>query len=122
MPGVESKEFLTTLIHLCKTVHSAVGQEIKGELPVELTTLPGLNTIKLGYNSLSGTIPDEYGSMLSELAVFEVQGNADLVGPMPFAICDKSSLESLVADCDQVECSCCTVCCSNDGDCPPITI
>lgn len=70
-----------------------------------------LGTLTLEGNKLNGTIPSEFG-FLDNLEVFSVHHN-DFVGEMPleFCIMAEKNETTLVADCLEVACECCTLCC-----------
>jgi len=81
--------------------------------------LKGLQTLVLGENKLTGTIPSRIGGA-SELRLADFT-DTDLTGTMPSEICalrtppnGTGKLEFLQADCagspPQVACSCCTFC------------
>jgi len=61
-------------------------------IPTELGYLTKMEELDLGYNKVTGTMPEELCSLFSS-----------------------GKLKKLWADCHEVECSCCTHCCV-DGD------
>jgi hypothetical protein len=63
---------------------------LTGEVPSTLYQLSGLRTLILARNVLRGTIPDE--------------------------LCQRS-MDFLAADCDEVSCACCDLCCVNGQRC-----
>jgi len=74
--------------------------------------LAGLQTLVLGENKFTGTIPSSIGKIPGlRLADFT---NTDLTGTMPSEICALPKVELLQADCGgsppEVECTCCTFC------------
>lgn len=112
--------------------------DLTGTIPTEFGKLTGLASLSLTNGTLTGTIPTELGSIselrrvwlynnqlrgvvpstiqnLTKLEVFEVQDN-DLVGSMPPGVCKNVRASgyqhmSLVADCGEVNCTCCTKSC-----------
>mmetsp|Transcript_281 Transcript_281/g.470 ORF Transcript_281/g.470 Transcript_281/m.470 type:complete len:691 (+) Transcript_281:409-2481(+) len=93
--------------------------ELSGEIPTEISGIIGMERLQLQFNNLSGTIPAELGNFLA-LAVLQLQGN-NLVGDMPQEICDHrdlliDDLEILEADCEDVNCPCCTNCDQGGGE------
>mmetsp|Transcript_31334 Transcript_31334/g.45755 ORF Transcript_31334/g.45755 Transcript_31334/m.45755 type:complete len:86 (-) Transcript_31334:134-391(-) len=75
-----------------------------------------LSTLKLNMNYLSGTIPPELGMLVSASNLRF--GANDLTGDMPSAICgfglSDYGFGELHADCDEINCPCCTHCCYDD--------
>ena len=69
--------------------------------------------INVRENPISGEVPSELGQLpfLETLAV----GHTDLTGGMPAEICGMNI--ELKADCEEIPCKCCTVCCVDGGDC-----
>lgn len=78
-----------------------------GGLPTNLNLLTNLKIFDVQINSLTGQIPESVVQWNSiEEAYFQDNGFS---GTMPF--CDADiDLITLVADCDAVDCSCCTEC------------
>jgi len=75
--------------------------------------MPQLQYVMLGLNFFTGTIPPELGA-IEPLTGFEVQANS-FTGSVEQFFCGGFQWDELWADCDEVECSCCTYCCY-DGD------
>lgn len=112
--------------------------DLTGTIPTEFGKLTGLASLSLTNGTLTGTIPTELGSIselrrvwlynnqlrgvvpstiqnLTKLEVFEVQDN-DLVGSMPPGVCKNVRAsgyqnKALIADCGEVNCTCCTKSC-----------
>ena len=116
----------------CRYFHHS-NNAFTGPIPWYLGRLPHLAVLHLHNNQLSGPIPEELAS-LTHLQVLRVEHNRlngtipfipvtnrsywdgnDLQGRMPDEIC-AMNLFRLAVDCDQVECPCCTHCCSDDSD------
>mmetsp|Transcript_13094 Transcript_13094/g.20405 ORF Transcript_13094/g.20405 Transcript_13094/m.20405 type:complete len:185 (+) Transcript_13094:1-555(+) len=90
---------------------SLVESSLSGSIPSEIGMAESLVEVWLYWNNLAGSIPDEIGSMLN-LMIFEIDGN-DITGVMPDDVCElvqNGVLDWLVADCDKVDCPCCTSC------------
>lgn len=106
--------------------------DLNGNLPTEMGKLDRLRTVGLERNRISGTIPTEFGNMVEArllnldwnqltgtvpanlwrmtlLRGLNLGFNNDLVGTIPFPLCEQR-LGYLEADCDNVECPCCTTC------------
>jgi len=89
---------------------------ISGMIPSELGELDSLESLDLEGTGINGTIPIELGN-LPMLTEFRVP-RTSLTGSMPAGLCTNSSdAMILVADCDEIDCPCCTVCCSDGFDC-----
>lgn len=89
--------------------------ELTGTIPSTLGMLTALTYLSFRSNNLAGSIPTEI-SRLSALEAFFVYNN-NLTGRMP--VCSNSTRPShfnfLEADCNEVDCPCCTECCPNGG-------
>lgn len=86
--------------------------DLSGTIPVEMSDMTNLVILSLNNNVLTGTVPTELGSLslLEDLAV-----NSNFVtGLMPPVLCSMGNL-SIVADCDEIYCPCCSECCDQDG-------
>jgi hypothetical protein len=94
-----------------------------GALPTELGLLTNLKNVLINYNNFSGTLPTELVE-LTNLQTFSMDNNR-LVGSTNETFCSNdylNSLSILQADClpngdgsVEMECSCCTACCTSDG-------
>jgi len=76
-----------------------------------LTSFPNITEAHLDNNSFNGTIPASLGD-LTNLHILTLHRNS-LSGTMPESICNlrtNHNLKYLMADCDVVECHCCTHC------------
>ena len=76
------------------------GNELTGELPVELGSLSNAQRLELGNNKLSGEIPTELGS-LSNLQRLEL-GNNKLTGEIPTELGNLGNLEVLLLGSNQL--------------------
>ena len=108
---------------------------LSGSLPARFS--PAIRSIDLNSNRLIGSIPATFGTTMRSLERLSVSGN-ELTGTIPaslgripvlvgFNFAENSftgSIDSflctagrtwrfLVADCDEVTCTCCTACCSD---------
>ena len=112
--------------------------DIGSTIPAELGQLTRLQVLDLGSNILTGTIPTEIGLMrmlaglsfydnrltgsvpceihaLDRLEEFYIDSNS--LGP---SICDQIcqiEFSEFWADCSEVECQCCTTCCTDNFGC-----
>ena len=85
------------------------GNNIEGQIPPDLSGMSALQRLYAHNNKLTGTIPDSL-STLPNLKGVSFHHNS-LHGSMPHSLCPFSSgIEELTADCDDVECECCTSC------------
>jgi len=92
---------------------SIADAQLTGTLPTEMGHLTNLRRMWLSNNELSGSVPSEF-TKLSGLELLKVQKNS-LTGEIPEGVCSivtSSEYEhrSIMADCDEVVCSCCTEC------------
>jgi hypothetical protein len=94
---------LTALISL-----SLERNHLSGTIPSSLGTLTALDVLWLRSNQLSRTIPSSLGALPAMASL--LLNNNQLVGTMPFCNSDQA-FASLVADCMEVDCTCCTECC-----------
>jgi hypothetical protein len=79
-----------------------------GAIPSSLGALTALLYLALNENALTGTIPSSLGAMTALTSLF--LSDNQLVGSVPFCNSNQA-LEYLVADCAEVNCTCCTNCC-----------
>ncbi|WJX58965.1 hypothetical protein P8452_44363 [Trifolium repens] len=84
---------------VCHVTHIILKiQNLPGTLPKELVRLPFLQEFDVSRNYLNGTIPEEWGS--TNLVNISLLGNR-LTGPIPIALTNISSLQSLVLESNQ---------------------
>lgn len=86
-----------------------------GPLPSELGRMAFLRTLELQNNMLTGTVPTTLAA-LGRLNTIRIDSN-DLTGEVPLPVCESysASMPLFYADCpDQIQCDCCTYCCTND--------
>jgi hypothetical protein len=99
---------VSTLVSL-----SLTNNALTGTLPSVLGTMTSLQTLWLYENDFQGTIPTELGN-LRRLKTLSVLDNPFLTGSMPQEVCANTGyrgvLDSLVADCDVIQCDCCSMC------------
>jgi hypothetical protein len=89
-----------------------VGNSLTGTLPSTFGQLSTLSKLFLNHNMLTGTIPLEM-TQLSSLVVFSMKSNS-FRGSVQETLCSSLLLPQLItlsADCDEVDCPCCTICC-----------
>jgi Leucine-rich repeat (LRR) protein len=117
--------------------------DLSGQIPTELGLLTNLELLDVGSNRLTGLLPSEISSLARAVGI-GVQQN-ELSGTVPTEIGALSNLEQLLlarnhfvgsldaffcvsrlddplydfqSDCLEIQCSCCTTCCSDiDGSC-----
>jgi len=88
---------------------------LTGSIPTGWDILsPKLEYLYLSKNSLTGTIPSDLGNIVA-LHDFEFYGNS-ITGSVDQFFCQETQWSTLQADCEEVECSCCTGCCYDDVD------
>jgi hypothetical protein len=92
---------------------SIANAKLTGTLPSEMGNMTALRRVWLSNNGLSGSVPSEL-SRLSSLELLKLQDN-DLTGTIPENVCSivsSSEFEhkTIMADCDNVQCSCCNEC------------
>jgi hypothetical protein len=111
--------YLTALYHIGLT-----GNKHTGSIPTEFDKLTGMEWFYLKHNHLQGQLPSELGRM-EKLKYFWFQGN-DLTGSVDTIFCVNQTtyVVDLRGDClidpPGVNCTCCTHCCSADGEtCQP---
>lgn len=83
--------------------------DLTGTLPTEMGQLTKLTSLNLKKNQLEGTLPSEIGN-LQELSLFGVEFSG-LTGSIPSAVCESSSISTILRDCDIEECDCCSAQC-----------
>jgi len=87
---------------------------MNGSIPVGWgEAMPKLEYLALELNSFTGTIPSDIGN-ITPLEVFTFFGNS-LTGSVDEFLCHGFQWTDLMADCYEVDCPCCTVCCY-DGE------
>jgi hypothetical protein len=93
------------------------GNLLTGTLPSTIGSLSHLGSLWIDNNLMSGTIPTEI-SQLSSLGWLTMGGNA-FTGSLEQSLCvSLPEWAFLSADCDEIDCPCCTRCCyDNDLDC-----
>uniref|UniRef100_A0A7R9WI91 L domain-like protein n=1 Tax=Pseudictyota dubia TaxID=2749911 RepID=A0A7R9WI91_9STRA len=99
---------------LSKLQHLSLSfNKLSGPVPTELGQLTNLKELRLYGNRLSGHVPTELGH-LTQLDILKLE-STDLTGAMPEEVCrlqkPDGALGVLVADCEEVQCNCCTHCC-----------
>ena len=103
----------TTMGQLSKLITLAVtDNQLTGTIPVELGRLSLLTELSVRRNWLTGSLPSEL-DQLSLLQLLDIAGNS-FTGSLNETICGLSDLSFLRADCKEIDCPCCTLCCDDD--------
>jgi hypothetical protein len=84
---------------------------ITGTLPTNIGLLSDLRFLGVS-TAMTGALPTELG-LLSSLQEAELH-RTSFTGSVNETLCNISSLSVLWADCEEVECPCCTYCCFDD--------
>jgi hypothetical protein len=85
------------------------GNDFTGSIPdVWGSSLTNLQELLIYENQLTGTIPSSLGQ-ISSLTRFEF-GSNNITGSVDSFLCTGRSWSELIADCDKVVCTCCTIC------------
>lgn len=66
--------------------------QLSGKIPSQLGQLQFLTDLELAWNNLEGQLPPELGN-LNNLDTLTIQGNQDLIGPIPLSFTNLSNLE-----------------------------
>jgi hypothetical protein len=91
-----------------------------GTIPSELALLTALKFLSFGSTAIEGTIPTELGN-LAKLEKFKV-ARTSVSGSMPEGICARvPEMTELKADCNEISCQCCTICCVDGIQCDDTT-
>ena len=72
------------------------------------TSMSNVQDLLVYENLLTGTIPSSLGQLIA-LTTFEF-GENSLTGSVDSFLCDQKSWSTLAGDCNEVACSCCTLC------------
>ena len=89
--------------------------DMSGTVPSEMGRLVLLESLKLRSNSFTGSLPSEL-DQLSSLRHLDVAENS-LLGWINEEVCGLPGLSRVAADCEEVDCPCCTVCCTDGESC-----
>jgi len=87
--------------------------KLTGTIPTEVGLLTNLQRLWLYRNELTGTIPSELG-LLTNIELLKLEEN-ELGGSIPSVVCTTVAhathpQSEVAADCDKVDCKCCTEC------------
>jgi hypothetical protein len=85
---------------------------LTGTLSTAIGLLPNMTVLSVYDNLMTGTLPSELGQ-LSSLNTIYLDGNS-FTGSLNDTVCGLSELSILAADCEEVDCPCCTVCCYDE--------
>jgi hypothetical protein len=89
-----------------------------GTIPSWLgSSLSLLRILLLNDNGFNGTVPDSF-ALLGNLNVLRLD-STDLTGSVPSEVCGtfNETHPTLFADCEEINCPCCTYCCNDDSGC-----
>jgi len=86
--------------------------QLTGTIPSEMARMTSLAGLSLYANYISGSVPEDF-SRLFNLELIYIDGNY-LTGSVDNNLC-QLQLREFWADCDRIECSCCTTCCTAQG-------
>lgn len=92
---------------------SMADTKLAGSIPTEVGLLTNLQRLWLYNNELTGSIPSELAN-LTNLEILKLEQNG-LEGSIPSHVCktvgrSSYSKSAVAADCDKVDCGCCTEC------------
>jgi hypothetical protein len=91
------------------------GNAFTGSIPESFArSMPDLVELYLYTNRLNGTIPSQFGDTIS-LNVFYFFMNS-LTGSVDGILCGGRNWNDLGADCNEVICPCCTLCCYDNSE------
>lgn len=82
--------------------------QLSGQIPSQLGQIKAAGSLDFGNNLLQGAIPDQFDVLPQGLFDFNVEGNANLVGTVPLALCNMNqsclalSLNPVMAPCDNI--------------------
>ena len=93
---------------------------LEGTLPSSFEQLTDLTTLDVMDNLLTGTWPSHL-SQLSAMEELSVSLNV-LMGSMDDDLCLLTSLMHVGADCEEIDCPCCTMCCDSDEQCGQVSV
>ncbi|CAJ1947829.1 unnamed protein product [Cylindrotheca closterium] len=92
------------------------GNYLKGKIP-KFTNTANIRNIYLNWNQLTGTVPESL-SELNQLRTLDLTENF-LIGSVPNRMCSRG-LQTLGVDCDEVGCTCCDKCSSDETRSPVV--
>lgn len=91
---------------------SVENNQFTGTLPDVFTSWDGPSTFSVKGNQFSGSVP-----VVETLSTFDVSGN-DFTGSLTNDLCPFiTKTARLAADCDEVDCDCCKICCFGPDPC-----
>jgi len=91
--------------------------KLTSTIPHTVEKLSNLVGLSLFNNMLTGTLPEELSSIRS-LQMLYIDSN-NLNAPLPTDLC-LLNIEEFWGDCEKIQCTCCTTCCSDNFGCFPV--
>ena len=88
--------------------------QLTSTIPTTIALLSNLAGLSLFNNTLTGTVPIELSS-IQNLQMLYIDSN-DLEAPLPLEVC-LLDIREFWGDCEEIQCICCTTCCSNNFGC-----
>jgi hypothetical protein len=87
---------------------------IQGTLPTDLGGLTKIKIFRINSNLFDGTLPSELQSW-TQIEEFQIQDNS-FTGEVTEDMCSAFAVfgTTTSADCDEITCTCCTLCCLNE--------
>jgi hypothetical protein len=106
------------LLTMIREVLDLSKNQLSGRIPSELGRINSrLRGLRLNNNLFSGSVPSAF-DQFTKLSELFLQSN-DLTGVMPESVCTvfNSTLPTVYIDCEEVDCPCCTFCCTDEEGC-----
>jgi len=88
---------------------------LSGTIPASLSSITTLSNLNLDHNFFSGTLAADWYDYPLDLEKISLNDN-NFTGTVPPVFC--GIIDAFIsADCDEIECACCTECCYGGEDC-----
>jgi hypothetical protein len=86
---------------------------LTGNIPVGIGNMPGIKSFRVAGNDIEGELPEDMAG-LKNLRDLYIQRN-NIVGVIPTALCTELQVDgaSVLADCAEITCICCSTCCDD---------